>query len=152
MCRQRSCDLGSFVKEGTRHNNIPGLDVNDRPPDFPLRASSLPDVRKTIIGQSIGGVIYSLFAGSPLVIPLTTAPLAIFISGTCLLLGRGGPSAPPSPLSERLSAHLPQICVPGAARQGNLVFFSNEDNSFVRAWLLLRNSRSQRRCAPTRKL
>uniref|UniRef100_A0A3P9B2T4 Solute carrier family 4 member 11 n=1 Tax=Maylandia zebra TaxID=106582 RepID=A0A3P9B2T4_9CICH len=39
------------------------------------------DVRKTIIGQSIGGVIYSLFAGSPLVIPLTTAPLAIFISG-----------------------------------------------------------------------
>lgn len=40
-----------------------------------------PDVKKTIIGQSIGGVIYSLFAGSPLVIPLTTAPLAIFISG-----------------------------------------------------------------------
>ncbi|XP_029316344.1 solute carrier family 4 member 11 isoform X2 [Cottoperca gobio] len=38
------------------------------------------DVRKTIIGQSIGGVIYSLFAGSPLVVPLTTAPLAIFIS------------------------------------------------------------------------
>ncbi|XP_056282361.1 sodium bicarbonate transporter-like protein 11 [Pseudoliparis swirei] len=38
------------------------------------------DVRKTMIGQSIGGVIYSLFAGSPLVIPLTTAPLAIFIS------------------------------------------------------------------------
>uniref|UniRef100_A0A8C7P258 Bicarbonate transporter-like transmembrane domain-containing protein n=1 Tax=Oncorhynchus mykiss TaxID=8022 RepID=A0A8C7P258_ONCMY len=38
------------------------------------------DVRKTIIGQSIGGLIYSLFAGSPLVIPLTTAPLAIFIS------------------------------------------------------------------------
>ncbi|XP_015199344.1 solute carrier family 4 member 11 isoform X1 [Lepisosteus oculatus] len=38
------------------------------------------DVWKTIIGQSIGGIIYSLFAGSPLVIPLTTAPLAIFIS------------------------------------------------------------------------
>ncbi|XP_048826216.1 sodium bicarbonate transporter-like protein 11 isoform X3 [Brienomyrus brachyistius] len=38
------------------------------------------DVRKTIIGQSIGGVIYSLLAGSPLVVPLTTAPLAIFIS------------------------------------------------------------------------
>lgn len=45
-----------------------------------------PDVRKTIIGQSIGGVIYSLFAGSPLVIPLTTAPLAIFISGRLSLL------------------------------------------------------------------
>lgn len=38
------------------------------------------DVHKTIVGQSIGGVIYALFAGSPLVIPLTTAPLAIFIS------------------------------------------------------------------------
>ncbi len=39
------------------------------------------DVQKTIIGQSIGGIIYSLCAGSPLVIPLTTAPIAIFISG-----------------------------------------------------------------------
>ncbi|CAL1613900.1 unnamed protein product [Knipowitschia caucasica] len=38
------------------------------------------DVQKTIVGQSIGGVIYALFAGAPLVIPLTTAPLAIFIS------------------------------------------------------------------------
>lgn len=47
---------------------------------------SLKDVQKTIVGQSIGGVIYALFAGSPLVIPLTTAPLAIFISGIhCLL-------------------------------------------------------------------
>lgn len=47
---------------------------------------SLKDVQKTIVGQSIGGVIYALFAGSPLVIPLTTAPLAIFISGTFTLL------------------------------------------------------------------
>ncbi|XP_041099736.1 sodium bicarbonate transporter-like protein 11 isoform X2 [Polyodon spathula] len=38
------------------------------------------DVQKTIIGQGIGGIIYSLFSGSPLVIPLTTAPLALFIS------------------------------------------------------------------------
>ncbi|XP_041073810.1 sodium bicarbonate transporter-like protein 11 isoform X2 [Polyodon spathula] len=38
------------------------------------------DVQKTIIGQGIGGIIYSLFAGSPLVIPLTTAPLALFIT------------------------------------------------------------------------
>uniref|UniRef100_A0A8B9HXU4 Solute carrier family 4 member 11 n=1 Tax=Astyanax mexicanus TaxID=7994 RepID=A0A8B9HXU4_ASTMX len=38
------------------------------------------DVQKTIVGQSIGGVIYSLLAGSPMVIPITTAPLAIFIS------------------------------------------------------------------------
>uniref|UniRef100_A0AAY4EQV6 Bicarbonate transporter-like transmembrane domain-containing protein n=1 Tax=Denticeps clupeoides TaxID=299321 RepID=A0AAY4EQV6_9TELE len=38
------------------------------------------DVQKTIIGQSIGGIIYSLCAGSPLVVPLTTAPIAIFIA------------------------------------------------------------------------
>ncbi|KAK2904378.1 hypothetical protein Q8A73_011035 [Channa argus] len=38
------------------------------------------DVQKTIVGQSIGGVIYALFAGSPLVIPLRTAPLPVFIS------------------------------------------------------------------------
>lgn len=42
---------------------------------------SCSDVQKTIIGQSIGGIIYSLFAGAPMVIPLTTAPLAIYISG-----------------------------------------------------------------------
>ncbi|XP_035390272.1 sodium bicarbonate transporter-like protein 11 [Electrophorus electricus] len=38
------------------------------------------DVQKTIVGQSIGGLIYALLAGCPLVIPVTTAPLAIFIS------------------------------------------------------------------------
>lgn len=46
----------------------------------------LIDVQKTIVGQSIGGVIYALLAGSPLVIPLTTAPLAIFISGVYYVL------------------------------------------------------------------
>lgn len=51
-----------------------------------LFALFFADVQKTIIGQCIGGVIYSLFSGSPLVIPLTTAPLAIFISGAVSLL------------------------------------------------------------------
>ncbi|XP_077136433.1 solute carrier family 4 member 11 isoform X8 [Ranitomeya variabilis] len=37
------------------------------------------DVQKTIIGQGIGGVIYSLLSGQPLVVLLTTAPLAIYI-------------------------------------------------------------------------
>lgn len=46
----------------------------------------IPDVQKSIVGQSIGGVIYALFAGSPLVIPLTTAPLAIFISSVYYVL------------------------------------------------------------------
>ncbi|NXR69568.1 S4A11 protein, partial [Rhadina sibilatrix] len=38
------------------------------------------DVRKTIFGQCIGGLLYSLFSGQPLVVLLTTAPLAIYIN------------------------------------------------------------------------
>ncbi|XP_064509660.1 solute carrier family 4 member 11 isoform X2 [Pseudopipra pipra] len=38
------------------------------------------DVRKTIVGQSIGGLLYALFSGQPLVVLLTTAPLAIYIN------------------------------------------------------------------------
>ncbi|KAM3672835.1 solute carrier family 4 member 11 isoform 2-T2 [Ammospiza maritima maritima] len=38
------------------------------------------DVRKTIFGQCIGGLLYALFSGQPLVVLLTTAPLAIYIS------------------------------------------------------------------------
>ncbi|XP_068928516.1 solute carrier family 4 member 11 isoform X2 [Petaurus breviceps papuanus] len=37
------------------------------------------DVKKTIAGQSIGGLLYALFAGQPLVVLLTTAPLALYI-------------------------------------------------------------------------
>ncbi|XP_033617104.1 sodium bicarbonate transporter-like protein 11 isoform X1 [Fukomys damarensis] len=36
------------------------------------------DVQKTIAGQSIGGLLYGIFSGQPLVILLTTAPLAIY--------------------------------------------------------------------------
>ncbi|XP_043825569.1 sodium bicarbonate transporter-like protein 11 isoform X2 [Dromiciops gliroides] len=38
------------------------------------------DVKKTIAGQSIGGLLYALFAGQPLVVLLTTAPLALYIN------------------------------------------------------------------------
>ncbi|NXE92759.1 S4A11 protein, partial [Menura novaehollandiae] len=38
------------------------------------------DVRKTIVGQCIGGLLYALFSGQPLVVLLTTAPLAIYIN------------------------------------------------------------------------
>lgn len=48
-----------------------------RPPD--LRTPT--DVQKTIAGQSIGGLLYALFSGQPLVILLTTAPLALYIQG-----------------------------------------------------------------------
>ncbi|NXY89842.1 S4A11 protein, partial [Alcedo cyanopectus] len=37
------------------------------------------DVQKTIIGQCIGGLLYALFSGQPLVVLLTTAPLALYI-------------------------------------------------------------------------
>ncbi|KAG8513417.1 Sodium bicarbonate transporter-like protein 11 [Galemys pyrenaicus] len=37
------------------------------------------DVQKTIAGQSIGGLLYALFSGQPLVVLLTTAPLALYI-------------------------------------------------------------------------
>ncbi|XP_029449769.1 sodium bicarbonate transporter-like protein 11 isoform X2 [Rhinatrema bivittatum] len=38
------------------------------------------DVQKTIVGQCIGGLIYALFSGQPLVVLLTTAPLALYIN------------------------------------------------------------------------
>ncbi|KAM4051379.1 solute carrier family 4 member 11 isoform 3-T3 [Anomaloglossus baeobatrachus] len=38
------------------------------------------DVQKTMIGQGIGGVVYSFLAGQPLVVLLTTAPLALYIN------------------------------------------------------------------------
>ncbi|KAK3554431.1 hypothetical protein QTP70_023039, partial [Hemibagrus guttatus] len=67
--------FGSLNDEITR-----GEIENESTPFDQSRIKMLSDVQRTIIGQSIGGIIYSLFAGSPLVIPLTTAPIAIFIS------------------------------------------------------------------------
>ncbi|XP_066488342.1 solute carrier family 4 member 11 [Tiliqua scincoides] len=42
--------------------------------------SGVIDVKKTIVGQCIGGLVYALFAGQPLVVLLTTAPLALYIN------------------------------------------------------------------------
>ena len=39
------------------------------------------DVQKVIISQAIGGIAFALFAGQPLVILLTTAPLALYVKG-----------------------------------------------------------------------
>nr|XP_045013548.1 sodium bicarbonate transporter-like protein 11 isoform X2 [Jaculus jaculus] len=52
-------------------------DIMRRFPVYPLDFTD--DVQKTIAGQSIGGLLYALFSGQPLVILLTTAPLAIYI-------------------------------------------------------------------------
>lgn len=48
----------------------------------PSDLTTSTDVQKTIAGQSIGGLLYALFSGQPLVILLTTAPLAIYTQGT----------------------------------------------------------------------
>lgn len=61
------------------------------PPDQP--ASS--DVQKTMAGQSIGGLLYALFSGQPLVVLLTTAPLALYIHGAVgVAAGRRFPRSP----------------------------------------------------------
>nr|XP_055120865.1 solute carrier family 4 member 11 isoform X3 [Symphalangus syndactylus] len=52
-------------------------DIARRFPLYPLDFTD--DVQKTIAGQSIGGLLYALFSGQPLVILLTTAPLALYI-------------------------------------------------------------------------
>ncbi|KAM4708133.1 solute carrier family 4 member 11 isoform 3-T3 [Discoglossus pictus] len=53
-------------------------DIARRLPVYPLDFTD--DVQKTIVGQCIGGVIYALFSGQPLVVLLTTAPLALYIN------------------------------------------------------------------------
>lgn len=37
------------------------------------------DVQKVIISQSVGGILFALFGGQPLIVLLTTAPLALYI-------------------------------------------------------------------------
>jgi sodium borate transporter 11 len=50
----------------------------------------LSDVKKVIVGQTIGGIFYVVFSGQPLLILLTTAPLALYIKSKsigCEFLG-----------------------------------------------------------------
>ena len=39
------------------------------------------DVQKVIISQSVGGILFALFGGQPLIVLLTTAPLALYVKG-----------------------------------------------------------------------
>ncbi len=39
------------------------------------------DVKKVIVGQTIGGLFQALLGGQPLLILLTTAPLSLYIKG-----------------------------------------------------------------------
>lgn len=59
------------------------------------RVWCLPDhsassgVQKSMAGQSIGGLLYALFSGQPLVVLLTTAPLALYTQGAVgVVVGR----------------------------------------------------------------
>ena len=42
---------------------------------------SFAAVKKVIFAQAIGGLCFSLFGGQPMIVILTTAPLAIYIKG-----------------------------------------------------------------------
>jgi len=39
------------------------------------------DVTKTIYSQTIAGLIFAIFGGQPMVVLLTTAPLALYTKG-----------------------------------------------------------------------
>lgn len=61
----------------------------------PQKYSLFLDVQKTIVGQCIGGLLYALFSGQPLVVLLTTAPLALYINGEFSRAGCGWRGAMP---------------------------------------------------------
>lgn len=55
-------------------------------------------MQKTVAGQGIGGILYALFSGQPLVVLLTTAPLALYINGAAgVRVGRGFLESFPQP-------------------------------------------------------
>jgi sodium borate transporter 11 len=39
-------------------------------------------VKKVIFAQAVGGICFALFGGQPMIVILTTAPLAIYIKGS----------------------------------------------------------------------
>lgn len=41
----------------------------------------LADVKRAIYSQTIGGLVFAMFGGQPMVILLTTAPLALYTKG-----------------------------------------------------------------------
>jgi len=45
---------------------------------------AIGDIRKAIIGQTVGGLSFGLFGGQPLVIIMTTAPLCLYSKGIIL--------------------------------------------------------------------
>jgi sodium borate transporter 11 len=38
-------------------------------------------VTKTVASQCLGGIFFSIFAGQPLIVVMTTAPLTLYVKG-----------------------------------------------------------------------
>lgn len=65
-------------------------------------------MQKTVAGQSIGGLLYALFSGQPLVVLLTTAPLALYIHGA---VGCGREMVPVGPGPSPVLTTHPSRCL-----------------------------------------
>lgn len=42
---------------------------------------SITDVQKILFSQCVGGLLFAIFGGQPLIVLLTTAPLALYTKG-----------------------------------------------------------------------
>ena len=49
-----------------------------------VRPVDVVDVKKVIYSQTLGGLLYTIFGGQPMVVLLTTAPLALYTKGSSL--------------------------------------------------------------------
>lgn len=76
--RDRSASVSPAIDPGRPEATIP---------IYPRRQAAshslfpCADVKKVIIGQTIGGLFFFVFGGQPLLILLTTAPLSLYIKG-----------------------------------------------------------------------
>ncbi|KAF4023373.1 hypothetical protein G4228_015589 [Cervus hanglu yarkandensis] len=87
-CLLPTIAFGSLNDENTKGVIGEGLEASREcwggggpAPQCPPDHLTSSDVQKTVAGQSIGSLLYALFSGQPLVVLLTTAPLALYING-----------------------------------------------------------------------
>ena len=45
------------------------------------RIDDVLGVPKTVVAQCLGGIFFSIFAGQPLIVVMTTAPLTLYVKG-----------------------------------------------------------------------
>jgi solute carrier family 4 (sodium borate transporter), member 11 len=46
------------------------------------RIDDVLGVPKTVVAQCLGGIFFSIFAGQPLIVVMTTAPLTLYVKGS----------------------------------------------------------------------